>query len=268
MGEREAVDRVDDPVTVSSLTTDLQELGVQAGDTLLVHASLSALGWVAGGAPAVVDALQAAVTDDGTLVVPTHTGQYSDPAAWSNPPVPDDWVETVRDERPAYRPEITPTRAVGAIPECFRTYPGTVRSRHPIYSFAAWGDAAEAIVADHSFDYGLGDDSPLGAVYDRGGRVLMLGTDYDTNTSLHLAEHRANFPKTVVNAEVPVLRNGERTFVECTDIETRTDDFEAVGAAFESQTDVRTGTVGAADATLLEQQSLVDFATEWFGKHR
>lgn len=65
---------------------------------------------------------------------------------------------------------------------------------------------------------------------------------------------------------------GERAAVErvddCTDIETSTDDFEDVGAAFESQTDVTTGTVGAADATLLDQQSLVDFATKWFGKHR
>jgi aminoglycoside 3-N-acetyltransferase len=268
MGEHDAVERVDDPVTVRSLTEDLRTLGVQPGETLLVHASLSALGWVAGGAPAVVDALQVAVTDDGNLVVPTHTGQYSDPAAWSNPSVPDDWVERVRGERPAYRPEITPTRAVGAIPECLRTYPGAVRSRHPIYSFGAWGDAAEAIVADHSFEYGLGDDSPLGAVYDRGGRVLMLGTDYDTNTSLHLAEHRANFPKTVVSAAVPILRDGERTLVECTDFETSTDDFRDVGAALESQTDVTTGTVGAADATLLDQQSLVDFATKWFGKHR
>lgn len=268
MGERSAVERVESPVTVASLTDDLRDLGVRPGETLLVHASLSALGWVAGGAPAVVDALRAAVTDDGTVVVPTHTTQYSDPAAWSNPPIPADWVETIETARPAYRPDVTPTRAVGAVPECFRTYPDAVRSRHPIYSFSAWGDEADAIVADHSYDYGLGDDSPLGAIYERGGRVLMPGTGYDTNTSLHLAEHRANFPKTTVSTEVPIRRDGERTLIECTDIETSTDDFEAVGAAFESRHDVTTGTVGAAGATLLDQRALVDFATEWFGEHR
>ncbi|NLV11385.1 hypothetical protein GOC74_15770 [Halomicrobium mukohataei] len=67
------------------------------------------------------------------------------------------------------------------------------------------GANADALVADHSFDYGLGDGSRLGAVYERGGRVLMLGIDSDTNTSLHLAEHRANFPKTTVTAEVPIV---------------------------------------------------------------
>jgi len=96
----------------------------------------------------------------------------------------------------------------------------------------------------------------------------MLGTGYDTNTSLHVAEHRANFPKTTVSTEVPIRRDGERTLIECTDIETSTDDFEAVGAAFESRHDVTTGTVGAAEAILLDQRALVDFATEWFGEHR
>jgi len=47
-------------------------------------------------------------------------------------------------------------------------------------------------------DHGLDDpreNSPLARVYDRDGDVLLLGVGHDSNTSLHLAEHRADFPR-------------------------------------------------------------------------
>lgn len=268
MSERSAVDRIDEPVTRSRLVSSFRDLGIERGETVLVHASLSAIGWTVGGPQAVVDALFETVTRSGTVVMPTHTTQYSDPTAWTDPPVPDEWIETILECRPAYRPSVTPTRSMGAIAECFRTYPGTVRSRHPIYSFAAWGYDAEAIVSDHEFDYGLGDGSPLARVYDLDGKVLMLGTDYRTNTSLHLAEHRADVPLETSTTRVPVLEAGDRVHVEIETLETRTDDFVELGTAFEAQTDVHAGTVGAAEATLLDQRSLVEFARDWFETNR
>lgn len=268
MGEQEAIEQADEPITTGRLVADLHELGVEAGDTLVVHSSLSSLGWVVGGAQAVVEALQETVTESGTLVVPTHSAQYTDPDGWSNPPVPDDWIETIRTQRPAYRPEVTPSRNIGAIPECLRTYPDAVRSRHPVFSCAAWGTDAEAIVADHSYDDGLGEESPLGAVYDRGGTVLLLGVDRDVNTSLHLAEYRADIETERIENTVPIRRDGERVMHTYEDIETSTDDFEPLTRAFEQQVGSREGTVGNADAVLLDQHALVDFAVEWVEENR
>lgn len=268
MTEADAVDRVDDPVTVPSLVADLRELGVDAGDTLVVHSSLSALGWVCGGAQAVVDALRETVRADGTLVLPTHTGQYTDPANWSNPPVPDAWVERIPEAMPAFRPDVTPTRSMGAVPECFRSYPDVVRSRHPTFSFAAWGADAEAIVADHPFEYGLGEGSPLARVYDRGGDVLLLGVGHDRNTSLHLAEYRADVPTETVANRAPIREEGERVVVEYDDIETDSEDFSDLGAAFERRVGLLEGSVGAAPAKLADQRALVDFAVEWFETNR
>ncbi|MBW8821656.1 MAG: AAC(3) family N-acetyltransferase, partial [Streptomyces sp.] len=69
-------------VTRDTLAGQLRELGVRSGEILLVHSSLSALGWVCGGPVAVVQGLLDALGPDGTLVVPTQTGDLSDPAVW------------------------------------------------------------------------------------------------------------------------------------------------------------------------------------------
>nr|WP_315908076.1 AAC(3) family N-acetyltransferase [Halapricum hydrolyticum] len=193
---------------------------------------------------------------------------YTDPEEWSNPPVPEDWVEPIRASMPPYWPAVTPSYGVGDIPECLRTYPEAVRSRHPVFSFAALGADAEAIVGDHRLDFGLGEGSPLARVYDRDGRILMLGTDYGTNTSVHLAEYRADVPTERTEYRVPIRRDGERVVVTLDDIETSTDDFEALGAAFEREIGVERGAVGEAEATLLEQSALIDFATEWLAENR
>lgn len=270
MGDEALVERTDEPVTVPSLAADLRALGVGAGDTLLVHSSLSALGWVCGGPQAVVDALREVVTDAGTLVVPTHTPQLSDPAGWSNPPVPESWYGPIRETMPPYRPAVTPSWGVGAVPECFRTYPDALRSGHPVVSFAAWGRDAEAVVSDHTLDDSLGEGSPLARVYDRDGDVLLLGVGYDVNTSFHLAEYRADFPKERTTDGAPVLRDGRRVRVEYADLRTSTEDFAELGSDFEASADadVVTGTVGEADATLVSQRALVDFAVEWFEVNR
>lgn len=268
MATEEIVDRVSEPVTVESLVSDFRDIGLEGGDVVLVHSSLSSIGWVSGAAQAVVEALQRVLTDAGTLVVPTHTPQNSDPSEWSNPPVPESWYERIVETRPAYRPRVTPTQGVGAIPECLRNYPGAHRSAHPLYSFAAWGADARSVVADHTYAYSLGEQSPLQAVYDRDGLVLLLGVGHSVNTSLHLAEYRADLGRQARTRTGPVLEDGERVLVEYEDIEKDTDDFPDVGDAFESAVGASVGSVGAAESRLLDQRPLVDFATDWFEANR
>ncbi len=268
MSESDAIDRVDEPVTMADITADLRDLGVEAGETLLVHSSLSALGWVSGGAQAVIEALLEVVGPTGTLVMPAHTGQYTDPAEWENPPIPDGWVETVRETRPAFDPERTPSRGVGAIPETYRTYPGVRRSDHPIYSFAARGANADRIGGSHPDDYGLGPESPLGAIYDLGGKVLLLGTTYETNTSLHLAEHLADVDSVERSRRAPIQQHGERVVIEYRDIKLDVSDFATLGADFEARVGSARGTVGAAEVRLVDQRALVEYAVGWFETHR
>jgi aminoglycoside 3-N-acetyltransferase len=95
MSEANAIKRAQSPVTIESLAEDLRELGVRPGTVLLVHSSMSALGWVCGGAVAVVEALRRVLTREGTLVMPTHSSQLSVPSNWRNPPVPESWWKVI-----------------------------------------------------------------------------------------------------------------------------------------------------------------------------
>ena len=255
-----------EPATVESIIRDLRAIGVEPGQTVLVHSSLSAFGWVCGGAPTVVDALQRVITESGTVVMPTHSPGNRDPADMENPPVPESWHDTIREEMPPYRPALTPTQGMGAIPECFRNYPEVQRSGHPQHSFAAWGADAAFVITDHGLNYSLGDQSPLARIHDLDGDVLYLGTTHATCSSLHLAEYQADPSFSTETKASAVAIDGSREWLEWEDIDLDDQDFTDCGMAFErEQPDaVNTGRVGVGHAKLLDQPSLVAFGAEWF----
>jgi len=271
MAEGDLIERTEGrPATIDSLQGDLARLGVEPGMTLLCHSSLSSLGWVCGGATAVILALESALSGDGTLVMPTHSTQLSDPAQWQAPPVPETWWPVIRENMPAFRLDLTPTRGMGVIPEAFRKQRDVLRSDHPHHSFAARGANAEVVVENHSLHNGLGEGSPLARVYDLDGWILLLGVDHASNTSLHLAEYRASFPSRQEATDgAPVWVDGERQWVEVCGLDLNDDDFETIGAAFARKTDeVQSGNVAQADALLMPQRALVDFAVDWMESHR
>lgn len=256
-------------MTSESLVAQLAACGLQAGQTVLVHSSMSKLGWVAGGAQAVIQALLDVLGDDGTLMMPTHTTQNTDPANWSNPPVPETWVPIIRAHTPAYDPATTPTRGMGVIPELFRTWPGTLRSGHPIGSFAARGPNATRLTRNHHLLDMFGDGSPLGTLYELDGYVLLLGVDHGNNTSLHLAENRATWPgKFFIPEATAMLVENAREWVSFKMLALETDDFNAVGEAYEAQAGIRRGRVGQAEVRLIRQRPLIDFAVEWMEVNR
>lgn len=263
MSEAEAVQRVKTPGTRHSLARDLRQLGLASGMTVLVHSSLKALGWVNGGPVAVIQALQEVLTPQGTLVMPAHSGDYSDPAKWQNPPVPQDWHQLVRDTMPPFDPRLTPTRGMGRIAELFRTWPDVRRSRHPQVSFAAWGQNAAFVTEGHQLANSLGEGSPLARVYDLDGCVLLLGVGYDSNTSFHLAEYRAGNVQPFTTGS-PVMVNGRPTWTPYDDIVFNDELFPQIGAEMEAQTNVVTiGPVAAATCRFYRQQPAVNFATHW-----
>jgi aminoglycoside 3-N-acetyltransferase len=266
LDEQRAIQRADLPRTRVSLANDLRALGVAPGMTLLVHSSLSALGWVSGGPVAVLQALLDALTPEGTLVMPAFTGDNSDPAHWMRPPVPAAWVPIIRESMPAFDPRITPTRMMGRIAELFRQWPGAMRSDHPQSSFAACGPRAEEITRAQALEGGLGDASPLAHVYALGGWVLLLGVGFGNNTSFHLGEYRAGTSDWTTTGSA-LLENGQRVWKTYRDVDWNDDPFVEIGAAFEREGMVKRGAVGSSTALLFPQQPAVDFARQWLTSH-
>ena len=271
MSEADAIARTPGrPGTISSLAAEFRQLGITPGMVLIAHSSLSALGWVCGGAVAVILALEEALGPAGTLVMPAHSGDLSEPSEWQHPPVPESWWAIIREATPAYDPHLTPTRGMGVIPETFRKQPGVLRSGHPLLSFAAWGAHARTVTENHRLDFCQGEGSPLARIYDLDGRVLLLGVGHESNTSLHLAEYRADYPgKVAVKCGAPMCVNGGRRWIEFQDINEDSSDFEAIGADFARETGkIIAGKVAQAAALLMPQRALVDYAVNWMATNR
>ncbi|MBL7255924.1 aminoglycoside N(3)-acetyltransferase [Paractinoplanes lichenicola] len=256
------------PHTTGTLAADLRALGLAAGDMVIVHSSMRAVGSLAGGVQAVVQALLDVLTPDGTLIVPTHTPSNSDPAEWSKPPVPPSWWPVIREQSPGFDPARTPSQWMGVLPEVVRAWPGAVRSSHPQVSFAALGGQAVAVVGEHPLEDGLGELSPLGALYRAYGKVLLLGCGHGRNTSLHLAECRQKPPVLVEHGAAVREPSGGSRWVTWTAPDADASDFEQLGAAYEAENGVLLGKVGNAECRLMPQRALVDFATRWLGSHR
>lgn len=267
MSEQAIIDRTTVPITVQSIVRDLRQLGIQEGDHLLVHSSLSNLGWVCGGPQAVIQALLEAVGENGTLVMPAQSGDWSDPAQWGNPPVPQEWIETIYREMPAFDPAITPTRGMGRIAELFRTYSGTVRSAHPQGSFTANGKMADHMVASHELTPQFGMASPLGKLYRLQAKVLLLGVGYISCTCMHLAETMLENMPTGPRGTA-ILENGNRVWKSFTDYVYDSEDFPEIGEQFEQVREVVLGKVGLAECRLFDLKEAVDYAKEWMVANR
>jgi aminoglycoside 3-N-acetyltransferase len=230
---------------------------------------MSKIGWIVGGAEAVIRALLQVLTPSGTLMMPTHTTNNTDPSKWRNPPVPEHWWPVIRQHMPAYNPLMTPTQQMDVVAELFRTWPGAIHSAHPIGSFAALGPNADYLTRDHRLLDEFGPTSPLGRLYELDGYILLLGVGHGNNTSLHLAEWRANWPgKPIIHQGTAMLVNGVRQWVEFDEIDYNADDFHLIGDAYEVARQIPRGRVGQADVRFMKQRPLVDFAVEWLERNR
>jgi len=256
------IEQTDYPLTSSSLAEAVRTCGLKTGQTVLVHMAMSKLGWVIGGAEAVLRALLDVLGESGTLMMPTHTLHNIDPAEAENPPIPQEWWPLIRDHMPAYNPHTTPSSEMGVVPELFRSWPGVVRSAHPATSFAAFELNAASLTTGHPLDDETGEGSPIGKLYDLGGHVLLLGVTHWENTSLHLSEERANYPgKSSLRTGSAMMDDNERQWVEYEVFETGGDDFATLGLAYETANSIVVNQI--ADAyERASQHGYVEYVTD------
>ncbi|MFI1469871.1 aminoglycoside N(3)-acetyltransferase [Streptomyces wuyuanensis] len=255
----------DTVVERDGLARQLTELGLRAGETVLVHAGLGGTGM---DAPELRDALLRAVGEEGTVVVPAFTAENSDTSsahlrrvAGMTPTQ----AAAFRATMPAFDPARTPSTGMGRLAESVRTAPGAVRSAHPQTSFAALGRRAGELLARHPLSCHLGEESPLGALHRAGARVLMINVGFSVCTAFHLAEYRIGAP---LRRYACVVRGADGPeWTEYLDVELDDSDFDAIGAAFSWNLEQK-GQLGGTIATLFSITDAVDHAVAWMSEKR
>lgn len=158
------------------IVAGLKSIGLQAGDHVLVHSSLSSLGSVVGGAATVVQALLDVVTTSGTVLAPTLTGNAE-----------------IGCHSEVFFDVVRTHGWTGAIAEAVRTWPGAIRSLHPTHSVAAIGSGAEGLTRGHQDCLTpCGEGSPYSHLaQEPHGMILLLGCGHESNTTLHHVEELA-----------------------------------------------------------------------------
>ncbi|MEI6845973.1 MAG: AAC(3) family N-acetyltransferase [Candidatus Firestonebacteria bacterium] len=165
-------------ITKQEILAGLAGLGVKHGFNLLVHSSLSKVGYIDGGVPAFIDALVTAVGSEGTVLVPTLTG--NELLSKENPPV--------------FDPENSPCWT-GQLPETFRQRKDAIRSLHPTHSVAAVGKHAGYFTAGHEDSLlPCGKESPYWKLAEKNGYYLFVGVNLDSCTFMHTLEEITGVP--------------------------------------------------------------------------
>jgi aminoglycoside 3-N-acetyltransferase len=238
-------------VTREDILRGLQEVGLDEGDVVLVHSSLSAFGWVKGGADTVIDALLDAVGDSGTVVVPTFT--------WG--PFHEETDVTLDLRETSCKDE------VGIIPETFRLRDEARRSTHICHSVAAIGPHTREVMGDGVRSFGAG--STFHRLYELDAWCVLLGVEFTSCTELHAVEEYMRVPyryhRDFASSTV-ILEGGTQVPSKSLEYLRKpgySNDFAKMRGVFEEHGALKTTRVGEARVTNVRIRDIFDVTVEY-----
>jgi aminoglycoside 3-N-acetyltransferase len=251
----------------SQLADGFRALGIKPGDTVMVHASVRAVGAVAGGPDQIHLALKDALTTEGTMLMyPACPDHYDEVGRGFHD---EETEREILEKLPVWDARTARSaRDNGTLVEFFRTSPGTVVNDHPA-RFAAWGKQTRYLFSSQPWSFAFGHGSALERFVELDGKILLIGSDHDAVTFLHYAEHIVDIPgKIVAKYKVPVVENGERVWRDQEEFDTSErahanwpDRFFArLVDTYLAQTANHGGRVGNAECLLFDARGLLDFS--------
>ncbi|AXC11347.1 aminoglycoside N3-acetyltransferase [Acidisarcina polymorpha] len=205
--------------STEDLAKDFRAIGITPGDTVMLHASVRAVGEVAGGPDSIHLALKSALTEEGTLMMYASCPRYYDEVGRGELSL--DQERELRDKLPAFNPlTARSARDNGALVELLRTYPGSCVNHH-VARFVCWGRQAGHLISIQPWNYALGRDSALERFLAADGKIVLLGSDHDAVTFLHYVEHIADISqRQIARYDVPVLQDGRRVWLPMEEVDT------------------------------------------------
>jgi aminoglycoside 3-N-acetyltransferase len=243
--------------TVEAMAADLRALGLEQGDTVVMHSNASAMGPARQMVKApdtgmrwVLDAILEVIGREGTLATPTFTKCFKNV---SDGPIGEVW-----------NPDTTPSR-VGSLTNYVLRQPGRSRSDHPTHPLAAIGGRAEEFCAGHSWRDGASTfdrGGPWGKLVDWDGKILWLGTDMRTHTAVHIVEDWMQLPY-MATCVALVEDGGESKEIEVTMSPAGARDFykqdSKVAKAWEAAGLYTKGKVCKADSQLMSARAFIQW---------
>lgn len=202
---------MDTVLTWREIAENLTSMGVNAGDTVLVHSSLRSIGPVEDGPAGVIRGFESVLGKEGTLVMPTLCQV---------------------DFRNSYKTwYMDKPSDVGYLTEFFRKQPYVYRSNHATHSVAARGKHAYQLTCEHGAysphlcpfgELAFADSSPWLKMYNMGAKIVFIGVSTRYNTMKHAVE--ARYVEDVLNKvkdpeQREVLRARVATFGHFTGVE-------------------------------------------------
>ena len=254
-----------------SLAKDFKNLGITAGDTVMVHASIKSVGSVAGGADEILYALENAISPNGTIMMYVGCETGFDEIGRGRLSAEEE--TELLEKMPSFDYQTARIcRDFGALAEVFRTQDGTITSNQVGSRMAARGTNAKFLLENHPHNYSYGVGSPLEKLLQLNGKILLLGSDHDAVTFLHYVEHVVEIPdKKTARYKVPLLVEGQRKWIEMEEFNTASDGvhqswpdrfFAQIIDTFIENTSNQGGKVGNANCHVIDATRLLLYAVD------
>ena len=166
-------------VTKQDIINSLKDLGLSAGDTVMVHSSFKSFGYVEYGAESVISAFLDVIGEEGTLILPTF--------------VQKDFINAYKTW---YMDKPSDT---GYLTEYFRKRDGSIRSDQATHSVCACGKLAKYFTETHGHlhkrdgiygDTPFSADSPFEKMYNLNTKFVLIGVKEPNITLKHYTEYR------------------------------------------------------------------------------
>jgi aminoglycoside 3-N-acetyltransferase len=250
------------------LADGFRGLGVQSGDTIMLHTSVRSVGPIAGGPDQIHLALKDALTADGTLVMYASCPEHYDEIGRGN--LSADEERELLEKLPAFDAlTARSARDNGTLVEFLRTFPGSIVNHH-VARFVVWGRHAAYLTSSQPWNYAFGAGSVLERFVALDGKILLLGCDHDTVTFLHYAEHIVDVPgKRIAKFRVPIEEAGQRVWRDMEEFDTSDAGahaswpdrfFAQIVDSYLARTGNAGARVGGAESFLFDARGLLDFA--------
>jgi len=238
-------------VTTEALRAGLAQVGIESGDLVAVHVSLSSMGRLEGRAEAFLDALQTALGAGGTLVVPR-------------------FVHYVGFQ--IYDPHDLPPTETGQVGDRLLQRPGAILSLQPSHPVVAAGPRARAVTEGHYRASPVGIDSPFDRLARLGGKVLLVGVNQRVNTTIHVGEAYAGVPywgrprPDRPDGLWMLDEHGDKHWVRLDEVPGDSYGFARIEPFLEARGLIRYGRIGRARLRVMPGQELIDAVVEYLGQ--